>query len=112
VADNFVIANKQQERATFLRLALNILEGTERRRRPLSRGEEGMISEFMKRAQEIEYEIASLRTLSEVRETDDRFDFAESRGPTHCKSGYLIPRCNARFTRRQEFYGPFGFEHG
>jgi hypothetical protein len=63
VGDNFVIANKQQERATFLRLALNILEGSERRRRPLSRGEEGMVSEFMKRAQGIECEIASLDLL-------------------------------------------------
>jgi len=58
---NVAIAHKERERAALLRLAADIVEAGERRCRPLSRGEDAMVVELVKRAQELGHEINHLQ---------------------------------------------------
>jgi hypothetical protein len=74
---NILIAHKERERTALLRLAREIVEAGDRRGRPLSPGEDGMVTEFVKQAQALEHEINLLRrdqqraTPSKHREAED-----------------------------------------
>jgi hypothetical protein len=74
---DILITHKEREYDALLRLAREIVEAGERRGRPLSPGEDAMVSEFLKRAQVLEQEISLLRRdqwrviPSKHRETED-----------------------------------------
>jgi hypothetical protein len=56
-----VIAEKERERAALLRLAGEIVDTGDRRGRPLSRGEDAIVVELVKKAQLLEHEINRLQ---------------------------------------------------
>jgi hypothetical protein len=56
-----VIAEKERERAALLRLAGEIVDTGDRRGRPLSRGEDAVVVELVKKAQLLEHEINRLQ---------------------------------------------------
>jgi hypothetical protein len=58
---NILIAHKERERAALLRLAHDIIEAGENRGRPLSPGEDAMVTGFVKQAQALEHEIGLLK---------------------------------------------------
>jgi hypothetical protein len=58
---NILIAHKERERAALIRLARDIVEAGERRARPLSPGEDAMVTELVKKAQAREHEINVLQ---------------------------------------------------
>jgi len=58
---NILIAHKERERTALLRLAADIVETSDRRGRPLSPGEDAMVTELVKQAQALEHEIARLQ---------------------------------------------------
>jgi hypothetical protein len=58
---NILIAHKEREHDALLRLAREIVEVGDRRGRPLSPGEDAMVTEFVKKAQTLEHEISVLR---------------------------------------------------
>ena len=58
---NVLIALKERERAALLRLAGEMVASGERRGNPLSRGEDGMVVELVKKAQLLEHEIRRLQ---------------------------------------------------
>jgi len=74
---NILIAHKEREHDALLRLAREIVEVGDRRGRPLSPGEDAMVTEFVKKAQVLEHEISLLRKdqrraiPSNHRETED-----------------------------------------
>ena len=74
---NILITHKEREYDALLRLARDIVEAGERRGRPLSLGEDGMVTELVKQAQTLEHEISLLRKdqrraiPSEHHETED-----------------------------------------
>ena len=74
---HILITHKEREHDALLRLARDIVEAGERRGRPLSPGEDAMVTEFLKQAQVLEHEISLLRRdqrkaiPSEHHETED-----------------------------------------
>ena len=56
-----LIAQKERERVALLQLAHEMLEAGESRGRPLSPGEDAMVTEFVKQAQALEHEINLLQ---------------------------------------------------
>ena len=58
---DILIAHKERERAALLRLAHDIVEAGEKRGRPLSHGEDEMVTGFVKQAQALEHEISALQ---------------------------------------------------
>jgi hypothetical protein len=74
---NILINHKEREHDAVLQLARDIVEAGERRGRPLSPGEDAMVTEFVKQAQALEHEISLLRRdqrraiPSKHRETED-----------------------------------------
>jgi hypothetical protein len=74
---NILITHKEREHDALLRLARDIVEAGQRRCRPLSLGEDGMVTELVKQAQALEHEISLLQRdqrraiPSKHRETED-----------------------------------------
>ena len=58
---NALVAYRARERAGLLRLAADIVAMAERRNSPLSRGEDAIVVELVKKAQAIEHEIIQLQ---------------------------------------------------
>lgn len=58
---NILIRHKERERAALLKLAHDIVEAGENRGRPLSPGEDAMVTGFVKQAQALEHEISALQ---------------------------------------------------
>jgi hypothetical protein len=58
---NVLIAVRERGRAALLGLAGEIVDSGERRGRPLSRGEEAVVVELVKKAQLLEHEIKRLQ---------------------------------------------------